>query len=78
MHSPFMPKLSLKLLMKSAIPICKFECDQAEPMLKTTILMMLANTMMPEAYEHGGKLAGIFTVLGFSVSVMVVLLERAP
>lgn len=42
------------------------------------ILMMLANTMMPEAYEHGGKLAGIFTVLGFVVSVMVVLLERAP
>ena len=41
------------------------------------ILMMLANTMMPEAYEHGGKLAGIFTVLGFVVSVMVVLIERA-
>jgi ZIP family zinc transporter len=42
------------------------------------ILMMLANTMMPEAYEHGGKLAGIFTVLGFFVSALVVLLERAP
>ena len=41
------------------------------------ILMMLANTMMPEAYEHGGKLAGIFTVLGFAASVLVVLLERA-
>jgi ZIP family zinc transporter len=41
------------------------------------ILMMLANTMMPEAYEHGGKLAGIFTVLGFVVSAMVVLIERA-
>lgn len=41
------------------------------------ILMMLANTMMPEAYAHGGKLAGIFTVLGFVVSVGVVLLERA-
>ena len=41
------------------------------------ILMMLANAMMPEAYSHGGKLAGLFTVLGFSVSVMVVLLERA-
>ena len=40
------------------------------------ILMMLANTMMPEAYNHGGKLAGIFTVLGFGLSVMVVLLER--
>jgi ZIP family zinc transporter len=38
--------------------------------------MMLANTMMPEAYGHGGKLAGIFTVLGFVVSVFVVLLER--
>jgi ZIP family zinc transporter len=33
---------------------------------------------MPEAYEYGGKLAGIFTVLGFVVSVLVVLLERAP
>ena len=41
------------------------------------ILVMLANTMMPEAYEHGGKLAGIFTVLGFVVSVLVVLIERA-
>ena len=41
------------------------------------ILMMLANSMMPEAYEHGGKLAGVFTVLGFSVSVVVVLLEHS-
>jgi len=39
------------------------------------ILMMLANTMMPESYEHGGKLAGVFTVLGFAVSVVVVILE---
>lgn len=41
------------------------------------ILMMLANTMMPEAYEHGGKLAGIFTVLGFAVSVWVIALEHS-
>jgi zinc transporter, ZIP family len=41
------------------------------------IMVMLANTMIPEAYEHSGKLAGIFTVLGFSVSVLVVLLENA-
>ncbi|RPJ15026.1 MAG: ZIP family zinc transporter [Deltaproteobacteria bacterium] len=40
------------------------------------ILVMLANTMMPEAFEHGGKLAGIFTVLGFELSVIVVLLEK--
>jgi ZIP family zinc transporter len=39
------------------------------------ILMMLANTMIPEAYEHGGKLAGVFTVLGFGVSLGVTLLE---
>ncbi len=41
------------------------------------ILTMLANSMMPEAYKHGGKLAGLVTVLGFAVSVVVVLLERA-
>ena len=40
------------------------------------ILMMLANTMMPEAYNHGGKLAGVFTVLGFAASVTLVLFER--
>jgi ZIP family zinc transporter len=39
------------------------------------ILLMLANSMMPEAYEHGGKLAGIFTVLGFFVSVAIIVLE---
>ncbi len=41
------------------------------------ILVMLANTMMPEAYHHGGKLAGLFTVLGFLVSVGVIMLEHA-
>ena len=40
------------------------------------ILMMLANSMMPEAYEHGGKLAGVFTVLGFCTSVAIVILEQ--
>jgi ZIP family zinc transporter len=41
------------------------------------ILMMLANTMIPEAYEHGGKLAGVFTVLGFALAVWVVVLEAS-
>lgn len=40
------------------------------------ILMMLANSMVPEAYEHGGKLAGVFTVSGFFVSVCVVVYEN--
>ncbi|MNC93996.1 hypothetical protein D3C83_107460 [compost metagenome] len=41
------------------------------------ILVMLANTMIPEAYAHGGKLAGLFTVLGFLASVGVIMLEHA-
>jgi ZIP family zinc transporter len=30
------------------------------------VLTMLADAMIPEAYEHGGKLAGLMTVVGFS------------
>ena len=30
-----------------------------------SILVMLANTMMPEAYENGGREVGLVTVLGF-------------
>jgi ZIP family zinc transporter len=41
------------------------------------ILMMLANTMIPEAYEHAGKSAGVATVVGFAVAVWVVVLEHA-
>ena len=41
------------------------------------ILTMLANTMMPEAFEHGGKWAGLVTVLGFAVSVTVVVMEHS-
>jgi ZIP family zinc transporter len=41
------------------------------------ILMMLANTMIPEAYEHAGKLAGVFLVVGFAVCVWVIVLEHA-
>ncbi|WP_244927969.1 ZIP family zinc transporter [Nocardioides sp. W7] len=35
------------------------------------ILTMLANTMMPEAYERGGKLVGVVTTLGFSVAFAI-------
>lgn len=41
------------------------------------ILTMLANSMMPEAFEHGGKLTGLVTVLGFCTAVVVALLETA-
>jgi ZIP family zinc transporter len=40
------------------------------------ILMVLANSMIPESYKHGGKLTGIFTILGFFISVLMVILEN--
>jgi ZIP family zinc transporter len=33
------------------------------------ILTMLADSMMPEAFEEGGKLVGLVTVLGFALAV---------
>ena len=39
------------------------------------ILTMLADTMMPEAFEHGGKLVGIFTTVGFAVAFSISVLE---
>jgi len=39
------------------------------------ILTMLANTMMPEAFEHGGKFVGIMVTLGFAVAFTIHLLD---
>jgi ZIP family zinc transporter len=35
---------------------------------------MLADAMMPEAYEHGGKLVGLLTVVGFIAAAGLSLL----
>jgi ZIP family zinc transporter len=35
------------------------------------ILTMLADTMMPEAFEHGGKLVGVATTFGFAVAFAI-------
>jgi ZIP family zinc transporter len=51
--------------------------DEASPRLGAffqafaagAMLTMLADTMMPEAFEEGGKLVGLFTVLGFALAV---------
>ena len=32
------------------------------------ILTMLADTMMPEAFEHGGSFVGLLTVVGFALA----------
>jgi ZIP family zinc transporter len=39
------------------------------------ILTMLADTMMPEAYEHGGKLVGVLVTLGFAVAFTIHMLD---
>jgi zinc transporter, ZIP family len=36
---------------------------------------MLANTMMPEAFEHGGRRAGVVTTLDFAVAFAIHLLD---
>jgi ZIP family zinc transporter len=39
------------------------------------ILTMLADTMMPEAYERGGKAVGLVTTLGFGLAFAISTLE---
>ena len=39
------------------------------------ILTMLATSMMPEAFEHGGRLVGLATTLGFAVAFGINWLE---
>ena len=39
------------------------------------MLTMLADAMMPEAFEHGGKLVGLITVLGFLVAALLTFMQ---
>ena len=39
------------------------------------ILTMLATSVVPEAYEHAGRRAGLANVLGFAVAVLVTWLD---
>jgi ZIP family zinc transporter len=39
------------------------------------ILTMLATSMVPEAYEHGGRVVGLMTTLGFAVAFGINLLQ---
>src|SRR5512132_710163 len=39
------------------------------------ILTMLATTMMPEAFEHGGRWVGVVTTLGFAVAFTIHTLD---
>jgi ZIP family zinc transporter len=39
------------------------------------VLTMLADTMMPEAFEHGGLTVGLFTVMGFLATAVLSTLQ---
>jgi len=39
------------------------------------ILTMLADTMMPEAYQHAGNLVGVVTTLGFATAFLIHTLD---
>jgi ZIP family zinc transporter len=40
------------------------------------ILTMLADTMMPEAFEHGGAVVGLVTTIGFALAFLIATAER--
>jgi ZIP family zinc transporter len=57
------------ILITSLLP----EADgrRAQAFAAGAMLTMLADAMMPEAFQHGGKLVGIFTVMGFLAAAIL-------
>jgi ZIP family zinc transporter len=39
------------------------------------VLTMLADSMMPEAFEHGGKTVGLLTVIGFLIAATLTVMQ---
>jgi zinc transporter, ZIP family len=44
-------------------------------MVSAAVLVAVAVSNMPEAFEHGGRLAGVVTTLGFAVAFAISSLE---
>lgn len=51
----------------------KADGHYAQAFAAGAMLTMLADAMMPEAFENGGKLVGLFTVFGFLVAAILSL-----
>jgi ZIP family zinc transporter len=47
----------------------------AEAFAAGAVLTMLANSMMPEAFQHGGKTVGLLTVFGFFVAAALTVIQ---
>jgi ZIP family zinc transporter len=51
------------------------EGTYAEAFAGGAVLTMLADSMMPEAFEHGGRLVGLVTVLGYLVAAALAVAQ---
>jgi ZIP family zinc transporter len=47
----------------------------AEAFAAGAVLTMLADSMMPEAFENGGNTVGLLTVLGFVVAGILTVVQ---
>jgi ZIP family zinc transporter len=54
-----------------AVALPTIDGHAAQAFAAGAMLTMLADAMMPEAFEHGGKLVGLFTVLGFLTAAVL-------
>lgn len=51
------------------------DAGPAQAFAAGAMLTMLADAMMPEAFEHGGKSVGLFTVAGFLLAAILSVLQ---
>ena len=51
------------------------DAGPAQAFAAGAMLTMLADAMMPEAFEHGGKTVGLFTVTGFLLAAILSVLQ---
>lgn len=59
----------LGYLLASRLP--EVDGRMAQAFAAGAMLTMLADAMMPEAFEHGGKMVGLFTALGFLTAAVL-------
>ncbi|HEY7202550.1 MAG TPA: ZIP family zinc transporter [Candidatus Dormibacteraeota bacterium] len=63
---------ALGFLLAQSVPV---QGVYAQAFAAGAVLTMLADSMMPEAFEHGGGAAGLATVLGYLVAAALTVLQ---
>ena len=54
-----------------AIGVTLLGIDFIQAFAAGAIVTMLADTMMPESFEHGGSVVGLVTVVGFALAFLL-------